>query len=696
MNFLTNYHHNPPHTRSLQSLQKGARDSIMANKNIITSDAFKKRFVDFKRRFSETTEITDIIVNYFTHVISKETCNFPLMKLVSYTHIPTLIQSSDINQHTVRERQRSCGGIINPHSIKYRSSQMNMAFSSRNYRALTMVLTFYYSDFCLTVNPNYVVNGMGHNLAYQVNEMYNTANNYSSIYKSADEMFTRVCYSQLVNLVPYIYEELCKRIKNFFGYSIDDPSIKVHLYKCYNRNNEIFTQTLSRMLINEIIYQPFLHFFHNGTICHYDDQSNISYGYGRTIYNYTFFPCIRRIYCSNNIPEQNIYYTYNDKHMRCFSTVTNGRADQAVDYIDDSIIGDMMADGTINETIHLGNLLNNLYINIEDGSDSINSGIKYYLIEYNKSGASKKMINNVLNVGEVISYNIKNHREMIPANILTEMSELKSQYKSHMDKASWSVSNHIDEFRMRLIKKYVTDVYMKTLVNNKMFVDIENDLIYKNIIQSDTKNPVGMYDVTLAAYSGGKMRPYGTIDKRFKITFCLQYIMFSSTHNNYITIRNPILVTDIHPEDTCADMIVDSSQINLDAIKLFIKNQSDSKNTITYKEFDSYYMKISYYVYAMLHGIKEVILPFAYEYYIDNIDKIFDVNDKNFVLCKKYYRQCTTLYNKYVKRPTLEENNQSDKDVNLECRSFMTQLSYYSAHFDMNVIDLGDYNVDAR
>lgn len=652
----------------------------------IAPKSFKKQFAQFKSHINEIDSITPMITKYFSsEQVLQDTDNYPLIKVISTTPIAQSINTTDINRHATKERQRNFNDLVILYNInKKDGSYYNQNIFRKVDTFATMFLTLYYSDIDVIVSPNYQTDNSDseYDLFYHINELYNRR--YSDVYISSEQMFTRLYYKHVSKLIPYIYHELALTIKSFFKYDTEDPNIVVSFYKCYNRNNEIFTRRGASCLILDTIYQPFIHFFNNtpSSSCT-NTNPNM---YNKSIYNYTIFPYLKRIYSSEDFYDKR-YYKYDDKDMVSFKQVTNDKEDEtdAQSDIISSFINDMIPmDRYINTQFHIGNLLNNLYINIEDHRDKDHSGVKYYLIEYNKSGASKKIIENVLNVGEVIMYNIKNHKNMISSTILEQMASFRNKYKELMEVVSNNIYRKIITFNDDICRKYLYDVYRRLLHNDQIFANVDEELAKDNIIIKDTM-PLGMFHVDIHRFTS-KIRPYGNIDKRLKIIFNIGYKKHIEGYNNIkdISFITEILRTNIALNYSINDMI-SNSVINIDAIKIFMHNQWHI-NTIEFDNFDRYYMKISYYVYTLLNSIKKIIIPFIHQYYMDHVDDIFDMNDSKYIDGRRYYKKYVDLYKKHVKCPTLEENNQSDKSVNLQCENFMTQLSYYSTHFDMNVV----------
>lgn len=73
--------------------------------------------------------------------------------------------------------------------------------------------------------------------------------------------------------------------------------------------------------------------------------------------------------------------------------------------------------------------------------------------------------------------------------------------------------------------------------------------------------------------------------------------------------------------------------------------------------------------------------------YRNEVDSIFDSNSDSYKKYKEAYINRYKMYKKYIKAPTLEQNNQDStksNTIDLSCPTFMTQLSYYSSTFKMH------------
>lgn len=667
----------------------------------VSPSTFKKAFSDFKKNFNARNYINNIIIEYFSPEAQITRVGTVLVELESLISIPEYIGTYNIDINAVRHREFSSLTRITTIQKLPRNYVIRKNYLDDN--TLELFLRYYYDDFTFIIHPYRSHNsrpGEESLLTKYLKNLYYRQDDstYRDLFTDEVELYIHMVYDMIEELIPYIYSKITSIMMDSFTIKGERP-YRITFYKCYNENTEIYnTMCDNECTISELIYQPYITF---GTQHDLIDLDSKYYGNSNkngvapdsNMIKYVLFPNMRRIY-QRSVTDVKDCITYTMPNFICtdHDMVSSDKIVCLLYYYKHE-------SSYLRKNYTVGNLLSNLYINVQYGADD-SKDKKVYLLEYNNTGTTIKNIETVLNVADVIKYNRVNQSTILPQNVRTIMMDMRHEYKSQQLSANTEINNKIGRMQLLVNRHYLNEIYPK-LTDDQSFLENEKlakESIYKYLDECTKFNPksITMESMTIRidAYKHNPISNF-TIDKRLLVVPALTFFkganvlddILLSTLQKSTHARINLCTFMLHPDyNFNVNEVINNSIVFTTSINTIINGNSNGRISYAYYKDDNRY-KIQNYCNTLIDSIYNDLIPFIYQMYRNEVDSIFDSNSDSYKKYKEAYINRYKMYKKYIKAPTLEQNNQDStksNTIDLSCPTFMTQLSYYSSTFKMH------------
>lgn len=468
------------------------------------------------------------------------------------------------------------------------------------------------------------------------------------------------------DMIMYLYWRYKANLYQKFN--IDPSEYDILMYKSYNTlSSDIYSSSVPNICMPYIVLRPGQSY----TIAYADDDPSIKFPSMDSLRNTCMiFPFSREIFINNPDPKSQ-HFSDSDKlkniivkYDKNFDIVQSNHS--SISSIDDANYA-IFAKAYIRGRLRIGNLFNNLYVSIVPKKDKSQSS---FLIEYNRYGRSKRQINTVLNLWEVLRHNKLNWENTVEPEELDKIKEYKHSRSKYMQEYYYSsivptmreLSTKWTEFANKSMTKHLNRYeipccHISVLMRNNPLrrVNLSTDLyVIFNLYPIECYSCIDMKDPSVMS--------------RFRRIACF-----------------------IFDKKKTFKEIYESGDIKMHNIVM------DKGYVCSTEDFMQISRFMNLCTVAMDH-YKNVVLPALFKDYLENIDIIFNKKDENYVGFLKAYKEERELYKQYVKEPIYENNNCMDlskvDSAHMDFEKFFTQVSYYNQNIVMKTtkLDFDDYS----